>query len=62
MAAEAAVRWDERRLETYVDYGSVMRRMHHRAVRVAAYRGLGPDAAPLEPEDGMQALVAAEAE
>jgi hypothetical protein len=55
-----AVRWDERRLTTYVEYAGCIRRMQWLASRIAAGRGLTTGAEPLESTEGMTLLSEAE--
>src|SRR5262245_32515327 len=56
------VRWDERRLMAYVQYGDAVKRMHSLAVRICAARGFNYAVEPLEPDEGLPALATASEE
>lgn len=53
-------RWDERRLNAYVDYLHAIRGMQTLAHRIVAPLGLPSDAEPLNQEDGVPLLIEAE--
>lgn len=56
------VRWDERRLTAYIQYGDAVKRMHSVAVRICASRGFDYSVEPLEPAEGLAVLASASAE
>ncbi|TCO55938.1 hypothetical protein [Actinocrispum wychmicini] len=53
-----AVRWDERRLAAYSDYGTAVKDMVLLANRIAAARGLNTHPQPLDPDDEALAMLA----
>jgi hypothetical protein len=56
-------RWDDRRIEAYAMYAQSVKQMIYIAGRIAAGRGLGSDAEPLEPtQENLDLLASAEAE
>jgi hypothetical protein len=55
-------RWDERRMEIYAEYARSVKRITFLSARVAAARGLPYELAPLDPDEGLPALAAAEEE
>lgn len=55
------VRWDERRLSSYVEYSNSIRRLQVLSHRIAASRGLPGHGEPLSPAEGLPLLVDAEA-
>ncbi|WP_406405117.1 hypothetical protein OH805_38400 [Streptomyces sp. NBC_00879] len=58
---QTAERWDERRLVAYADYSQAVKTIVTLAHRLAAFRGLNPDAKPLSPtEDNLALLQEAE--
>jgi hypothetical protein len=57
-----AVRWDERRLSAYADYGHAVKEQVALASRIAAARGLDSHTEPLEPsQEGTAKLAETEA-
>lgn len=57
-----AVRWDERRLAIYADYGNAVKAVVNLSARIAAEIGLNPEADPLaSPEENLAGLAQAEA-
>lgn len=58
---QTAARWDERRLVAYADYAQAIKAIVTLTHRLAAFRGLNPDAKPLAPsETGLALLEEAE--
>lgn len=58
---QTAARWDERRLVAYADYSQAVKTIVTLAHRLAAFRGLSPDAKPLShTEDNLALLQQAE--
>jgi hypothetical protein len=56
------VRWDERRLMAYIDYGNAVKRMSNLASRIAAGRGYDHTVEPLSPQEGLPKLAGLEAD
>ncbi|MFB8117355.1 hypothetical protein ACFC51_15825 [Streptomyces sp. NPDC055962] len=54
---QTAARWDERRLIAYADYAQSIKAIVTLAHRLAAFRGLNPDAKPLPPTEANLALL-----
>ncbi|MFJ7305262.1 hypothetical protein [Streptomyces sp. NPDC099088] len=54
---QTEARWDERRLIAYADYAQAIKTIVTLAHRLAAHRGLNPDAKPLAPTDANLALL-----
>ncbi|MGW2816103.1 hypothetical protein [Streptomyces sp. NPDC001415] len=54
---QTAARWDERRLIAYADYAQAIKAIVTLAHRLAAHRGLTPDAKPLQPTEANLALL-----
>ncbi|MFE5523543.1 hypothetical protein ACFQ9Q_38375 [Streptomyces virginiae] len=48
---QQSVRWDERRLNAYAEYGHAVKALAHRYLRIAVFRGIATGSAPLEPTD-----------
>jgi hypothetical protein len=56
------VRWDERRLNAYMEYGDAVKRCYVLACRITAARGFQSPMLPLDPEAGIPELEEASAE
>ncbi len=54
-----AARWDQRRLEAYVDYGRAVKPMIHVASAVAGHRGFYPTMPPMSLEEARDRFVLA---
>lgn len=52
-----AVRWDERRLSVYADYGNAVKEFVLLSSRIAAARGVNPSSQPLVPDDANLAML-----
>ncbi len=57
---EMTTQRDNRRLDTYSDYGNAVKAHMQLAIRICAFRGLGSIAQPLAPDEGLKRLADAE--
>ena len=59
---EQSVRWDDRRMAAYADYGDAVKKLVHLSYRVLVAQGLPANVDPFPGEEGLQQLAAAELE
>ena len=55
-------RWDDRRVNSYIDYANAVKNCIHVSSRIVAFRGLPAGGLPLDPETGLAQLAEAEHE
>lgn len=55
-------RWDDRRVNSYIDYANAVKNCIHVSSRIVAFRGLPAGGQPLDPEIGLAQLAEAEHE
>ncbi|MBB4909741.1 hypothetical protein [Actinophytocola algeriensis] len=55
-------RWDDRRVNSYIDYANAVKNCVHVSSRMVAFRGLPAGGQPLDPETGLAQLAEAEHE